>query len=167
MLHPSISTNTRSNVRMRGFAGCDAPAHGYYHGMPEQPDCPLCRWEDDPEQVAVHRAERAVFIQNARHQGALVGSGVIIPVRHAATLFDLTAAELRDTFTLLETVRAWMDATYHPDGYNVGWNVGQVAGQEIMHAHLHVIPRFRDEPYAGRGIRSWLKQDANRRPMRE
>jgi len=37
-----------------------------------------------------------------------------------------------------------------------------VGGQIAMHAHMHVIPRFRQEPYAGRGIRYWLKQPANR-----
>ena len=131
--------------------------------MSEAPDCPFCRWDTDPDQQLVHRAERVVFLQNARRQGALAGSGVIVPVRHAATLFDLTSAELGDTFMLLQTVKAWMDERYRPDGYNVGWNCGPVAGQQIMHAHLHVIPRFRDEPYAGRGIRSWLKQAENRR----
>jgi len=40
------------------------------------------------------------------------------------------------------------DANYQPDGYNVGRNGGAAAGQEIRHAHLHVIPRFKDEPYA-------------------
>jgi histidine triad (HIT) family protein len=55
-----------------------------------------------------------------------------------------------------------MDERYHPDGYNVGWNCGAVGGQIAMHAHLHVIPRFRQEPYAGRGIRYWLKQPENR-----
>ncbi|HCR18189.1 MAG TPA: hypothetical protein DIU35_11970 [Candidatus Latescibacteria bacterium] len=44
------------------------------------------------------------------------------------------------------------------------WNEGEIGGQEIFHVHLHVIPRFADEPYAGRGILYWLKQDANRRP---
>jgi histidine triad (HIT) family protein len=51
-----------------------------------------------------------------------------------------------------------------PDGFNVGWNCGPVGGQVIPHAHLHVIPRFADEPYAGKGIRHWLKQESNRRP---
>ena len=90
------------------------------------------------------------------------GSGVIIPVRHAETVFDLTPAEVGATFVLLEQVKAWMDERYRPDGYNVGWNCGTVGGQIAMHAHMHVIPRFRQEPYAGRGIRYWLKQPANR-----
>jgi len=90
------------------------------------------------------------------------GSGVIIPVRHAETVFDLTPEEIDATFALLKHVKAMTDEQYHPDGYNVGWNCLAVGGQIAMHAHMHVIPRFRQEPYAGRGIRYWLKQPANR-----
>jgi diadenosine tetraphosphate (Ap4A) HIT family hydrolase len=103
-----------------------------------------------------------LFLQNYRQQGALFGSGVIIPVRHAETVFDLTLDEVSATFRLLAEVKRWMDATYQPQGYNVGWNCAAVGGQDVMHAHMHVIPRFDQEPYAGRGIRYWLKQEANR-----
>jgi len=124
--------------------------------------CPLCRWADDPDQRLVCGNESALFLQNSRQQGALFGSGVIIPIRHAPTVFDLTLDEVSATFELLAQVKRWMDASYQPQAYNVGWNCGAVGGQEVMHAHMHVIPRFEHEPYAGRGIRYWLKQDANR-----
>lgn len=45
-----------------------------------------------------------------------------------------------------------------------GWNVGPVVGEAIPFVHLHVIPRFADEPLVGRGIRYPLKQPANGRP---
>jgi diadenosine tetraphosphate (Ap4A) HIT family hydrolase len=45
---------------------------------------------------------------------------------------------------------------FEPDGYTIGWNVGAVAGQEIFHAHMHVIARFDDEESAGRGLHSAL-----------
>ena len=125
-------------------------------------ECPFCRWSEDRDQRLVLRNESAVFLQNEKYQGALVGWGMIIPIRHAETVFDLTLDEVRATFLLLAEVKRWMDGTYQPDGYNVGWNCGTVGGQDVMHAHMHVIPRFREEPYAGRGIRFWLKQDANR-----
>ena len=102
-----------------------------------------------------------LFLQNPSQQGPLVGSGVIIPVRHAETVFDLTPDEVSATFQLLAEVKRWMDATYH-QGYNIGWNCWPVGGQLTMHAHMHVIPRFDQEPYAGRGIRYWLKQEENR-----
>ena len=52
----------------------------------------------------------------------------------------------------------------HPVSHNIGWNAGAISGQEIFHAHLHVIPRFKDEPHAGKGIRYWLKDESNLRP---
>jgi diadenosine tetraphosphate (Ap4A) HIT family hydrolase len=125
-------------------------------------DCPLCQWADDRDQLLLRRNESALFLQNPRHQGALFGSGIIIPIRHAATVFDLTLDEVSATFQLLAEVKRWMDDEYRPQGYNVGWNCGAVGGQDVMHAHMHVIPRFEHEPYAGRGIRYWLKQESNR-----
>jgi histidine triad (HIT) family protein len=96
------------------------------------------------------------------YQGALKHSGVIIPVAHRETVFDLTESEVAATFRLLRKVKAQMDAEFSPDGYNVGWNCGSVGGQEVFHAHMHVIPRFRQEPLAAKGIRSHLKSEANR-----
>jgi histidine triad (HIT) family protein len=124
-------------------------------------ECVFCRWADNPDNTIPSRNQLAIFIQNERYQGALFGSGIIIPVRHAETVFDLTESEVSATFSLLADVKAWMESRYKPQGYNVGWNCGSVGGQEIMHAHLHVIPRFQQEPYAGRGIRHWLKQPEN------
>src|SRR5688572_18871591 len=114
-------------------------------------DCVFCRWADDPANNVVCRNDAAVFLQNKKYQGSLIGSGVIIPITHAETAFDLTQDEVRATFALLVDVKKWMEERYKPDGYNLGWNCGSTAGQEIMHAHLHVIPRFKHEPYAGRG----------------
>ncbi|MCH1640139.1 HIT domain-containing protein [Paenibacillus timonensis] len=64
---------------------------------------------------------------------------------------------------MLHTVKEYIDVRYHPDGYNIGWNCGAVGGQHIFHAHLHVIPRFRDEPMAGKGIRYLFKSERNKR----
>ena len=102
-----------------------------------------------------------LFVQQP--QSVLPGSGLIIPRQHRETVFDLTAVEWQDTYALLQRVKNLLDAQYAPDGYNLGWNVGSVGGQEVFHAHLHVIPRFRDEPLAGKGIRYWLKQENNKR----
>jgi histidine triad (HIT) family protein len=128
--------------------------------MPEE--CPFCHFDQDPDQKVIFRTPEVVFIQNEREQGALRWSGVIVPTRHAETVFDLTQAEILATFTLLNNVKEWLDRQYSPDGYNVGWNCGAVGGQSVMHAHMHIIPRFRQEPYARRGIRSWLKRAENR-----
>ena len=93
----------------------------------------------------------------------LVGGGMILPRAHRETVFDLTEEEWRETGSLLQKAKKLLDENYRPDGYNIGWNSGRVAGQDTPHAHLHVIPRFADEPLAGQGIRHHLKQPANRR----
>lgn len=105
--------------------------------------------------------EYCVFLH--RPEEILIGSGIIVPRRHCETVFDLTKEEWDSTFELLIEVKSYIDENYQPDGYNIGWNIGHIGGQEIFHAHLHVIPRFKDEPLSGKGIRYWLKQPQNKR----
>ena len=124
-------------------------------------DCPYCPIRE-PEQKVVFEDDLVLFLQDERYQGALRHSGIIIPIQHRETLFDLSDAEIAATFQLLARVKEWMERRFSPDGYNVGWNCGRIGGQEVFHAHMHVIPRFRQEPLAGKGIRALLKSDANR-----
>lgn len=84
----------------------------------------------------------------------LPGAGLILPRASRPTVFDLTQEERNATFELLLEVKAYLGRTLEPQGYSVGWNVSPVGGQHIPQAHLHVIPRFADEPYVGRGIGS-------------
>ena len=122
--------------------------------------CPFCPPALNIAQVMLENTH-CLFLQ--RPEPVLVGSGLIIPKQHRETVFDLTTEEWQETFTLLHRVKTLMDQQYAPNGYNIGWNCGQVGGQEVFHVHLHVIPRYRDEPLAGKGIRYWLKQDDNKR----
>ena len=122
--------------------------------------CPFCppQVEDQPTPL---ENESSLFL-DLKHP-VLQGSGVIVPRAHRESVFDLTPEEIVSTFSLLAEVKAFLDAEHKPQGYNVGWNCGAVAGQTVFHAHLHVIPRYAGEPHAGRGIRHWLKQESNRR----
>ena len=124
-------------------------------------DCPYCPIRD-PEQKVVFESDLVLFLQDERYQGALRHSGVIIPIQHRETVFNLSDAEIAATFQLLARVKEWMYRRFSPDGYNIGWNCGRIGGQDVFHAHMHVIPRFRQEPLAGKGIRALLKSDANR-----
>ena len=98
---------------------------------------------------------------NNLKNNTLVGSFVIIPKSQVGSPFELSNKEWEDTKLLMREVKDYIDKKYKPDGYNVGWNVGVAGGQEIAHAHLHIIPRYNDEPYAGKGIRYWFKQPEN------
>ena len=70
------------------------------------------------------------------------GHMLIILKRHAQTFFDITKDERAAMFDLVDEAKKLLDAKYHPDGYNVGVNCGQVAGQSVPHVHIHVIPRY-------------------------
>ena len=87
---------------------------------------------------------------------------MVLPKAHRQTVFDLTEAEWRSTMELLRRLKTVIETRHQPSGYNVGWNVHAVAGQSIPHAHCHLVPRYADEPYAGRGIRWWIKDPINR-----
>ncbi len=84
------------------------------------------------------------------------GHLLIIPLRHEADFFATTPDELAAIWDLVTEARELLDGRYHPDGYNLGINVGEAAGQTIAHAHLHLIPRYRgdmDNPRGGvRGV---------------
>ncbi|WP_437316326.1 DEAD/DEAH box helicase family protein [Sorangium sp. So ce385] len=80
------------------------------------------------------------------------GHTLVIPRRLVPTWFDATAEERAAIFELVDTVKRHLDAELHPDGYNVGINAGEAAGQTVMHLHVHVIPRFCgdvDDPRGG------------------
>ena len=122
--------------------------------------CPFCPPKVN-DNVVLLENELSLFI-HLKHP-ILEGSGIIVPRVHRQSAFDLTTEEITATFSLLTEVKTLLDTEYNPQGYNLGWNCGAVAGQTVFHAHLHVIPRYASEPYAGKGIRYWLKQESNRR----
>ena len=70
------------------------------------------------------------------------GHALIIPKRHVENLFDMTPEEWAATHDLLLKTKARLDKDHKPDGYNVVSNIGRAAGQEIFHAHVHLIPRY-------------------------
>lgn len=84
------------------------------------------------------------------------GHLLIVPYRHVRTYFDATAEEKEAIWALVEKAKRFLDARFQPDGYNIGINVGDAAGQTVMHLHVHLIPRYAgdtEEPRGGvRGV---------------
>ncbi|KUO51108.1 MAG: HIT family hydrolase [Desulfitibacter sp. BRH_c19] len=70
------------------------------------------------------------------------GHVLIIPKRHVETLFDASFEELQDINKLIFEVKNFLEDKYKPDGYNIGINVGEAAGQTIFHLHYHIMPRY-------------------------
>jgi diadenosine tetraphosphate (Ap4A) HIT family hydrolase len=84
------------------------------------------------------------------------GHVLIVPKRHTANYFDLTNEEQTDCFSLLNKAKKIIQDKCNPDGFNVGINVNESAGQTVPHAHIHLIPRNNgdvEEPRGGvRGV---------------
>lgn len=127
-------------------------------------DCIFCNLELEPTQNIIVSNEYCMFLQLEQFQSkgsTLEGAGVIIPKQHRETAFDLTPEEWDATYSLLKHVKKYLDENYQPQGYNLGWNCGLTGGQHIFHSHFHVLPRYEDEPLAGKGIRYMFKGPQN------
>lgn len=79
------------------------------------------------------------------------GHLLIIPKRHVADFFLMTEAEKVALLSLLDEAKHYLDGKHAPAGFNVGINVGEVAGQTIPHVHLHLIPRYHGDMENPRG----------------
>lgn len=86
------------------------------------------------------------------------GHVLIIPKRHLANLFEATPEEVMSLWKLMEVVKEELNKRFHPDGYNIGLNIGAAAGQTIFHAHIHVIPRYEGDVKDPRGGVRKIKQ---------
>ncbi len=68
-------------------------------------------------------------------------SPLVVPRKHVASLFELEPTALTAIWEMVREVRAMLIQRYRPDGFNIGLNDGPAAGQTVMHAHIHLIPR--------------------------
>ncbi|HWI39376.1 MAG TPA: HIT family protein [Burkholderiales bacterium] len=97
-------------------------------------DCELCA----PASVV---AENDLAYARLDSHPLAPGHVIVVPRRHVADYFDTTAAEQAAVLALLNEARRLIEAKHHPDGYNIGVNVGKAAGQNRMHVHVHLVPR--------------------------
>lgn len=118
-------------------------------------DCPFCSLAD-AEVIARSGPCFAIWTNEPP-----AGSLMVIPVAHRQAPWDLTIEEWAATQELLRTMMRRLEDSHAPQGWNVGWNVGRVGGQSVDHAHCHLIPRYPDERFAGRGMRWWFKHPSN------
>ncbi len=70
------------------------------------------------------------------------GHLMIVPKRHCLNVEQLDNNELKELFDLLKASIQMLKITLHPDGFNIGMNIGKVGGAGEDHLHLHVVPRW-------------------------
>lgn len=114
--------------------------------QPSKPGCFLCNYRDDdtandPKNLVVMRGEHSIVVLNRFPYNN--GHLLIAPREHKADLRDLNDAELLETNHLLQKMLGLLEKTISPDGFNVGLNLGRVAGAGLPgHLHWHIVPRW-------------------------
>jgi diadenosine tetraphosphate (Ap4A) HIT family hydrolase len=116
--------------------------------------CELCT----PDQVLIEDELAYVRYDN---NSLSKGHVLVVPRRHVASFFDMTAQEKAAVIALLDRAKVHIEAEFHPDGYNIGVNIGRAGGQSRMHVHVHLIPRYTgDVADPSGGIRCVLSKRA-------
>ena len=110
--------------------------------------CLFCK----PQREILARNESAIAVFDTYPVSP--GHALVLPLRHVVTIWDLDAGEFDGCFRLVRAVKPILEARFKPDGFNVGANCGEAAGQSVWHAHIHVIPRYKgDTPNPRGGVR--------------
>jgi len=120
-----------------------------------QSDCLFCQ--------IVCREREATLFETFRHCYVIKdqfpvspGHLLIIPYEHTENWFTAPEEVRLDMMKALSYVKEKLDGDYAPHGYNIGANCGKVAGQSVMHLHVHLIPRYKgdmEDPKGGvRGV---------------
>jgi len=90
------------------------------------------------------------------------GHLLIVPRRHVPTWFDATADERAAITESIDRGRDLIASRHRPDGFNIGINVGEAAGQTVFHLHVHLIPRYKnDVPNPTGGVRHVIPGKGN------
>lgn len=98
-------------------------------------ECLFCKKK---EYIIENEVGYAIFDENP----VSLGHMLIIPKMHVDNFFEADENTRAQLCVLLNQAKQLLDKKYHPDGYNIGMNCGEVAGQSIMHLHIHLIPRY-------------------------
>lgn len=110
-------------------------------------ECPFCKIASEHDIIAENELAVAFYdsfpVSN--------GHTLIIPKRHIADYFALKQEEVASIQKLSISCRDILSAKFHPNGYNLGVNIGKAAGQTIFHCHMHLIPRYNGDVLNPRG----------------
>jgi len=98
---------------------------------------------NDRENLIIKRGQVSMLLMNRYPYNN--GHVMVAPYRHIRDFSELTAGEVEEIFDLLKLVKKALDAVMHPHGYNMGLNVGEVAGAGFEHIHFHLVPRWRGD----------------------
>jgi ATP adenylyltransferase len=115
----------------------------YVQNAEEQTGCVFCAAAGgaDEHGLVVHRGERAFVLLNKFPYAS--GHLMIAPYTHTGRFGDVSDEEALEVHALAAAAVDVLGEAMHPQGYNLGWNLGRVAGAGVVdHVHIHVVPRW-------------------------
>jgi ATP adenylyltransferase len=103
--------------------------------------CPRIARSQDAQDLIVGRTQRCVVFMNKYPYNG--GHILIMPQKHLAQLEDLDDPELFELFDTVRFARQALQRVLNPHGFNIGINLGEVAGAGVPgHLHVHIVPRW-------------------------
>jgi ATP adenylyltransferase len=118
-----------------------------------QGDCPFCQRLAARHDLIADTSLCAAFYDTTPLNP---GHVLVVPRRHEPDFLALGSEERSEILRMAVELRALLHERYRPDGFNLGVNVGEAAGQTVGHAHLHLIPRYAGDVPDPRGGIRWL-----------
>jgi diadenosine tetraphosphate (Ap4A) HIT family hydrolase len=100
--------------------------------------CPFCTLPEIKERIIIENDLAFAFPTNIP---IVPGHVLIVPKRCVQTFYDLTKKEKTAIDDLLHRISNGLKKTFDAEGFNYAWNEGPMAGQGVLHFHLHIIPR--------------------------
>lgn len=110
-------------------------------------NCLFCNPDSNSELIVESATAYSIFDKYPVSNG----HSLIIPKKHCSNYFDLSFKEQSACVFMLNKVKEIVSREFIPDGFNIGINVGDSAGQTISHAHIHLIPRYNGDVTNPRG----------------
>ena len=109
-------------------------------------ECPFC---NPPKEALLYEDGLIKILIDSYPAGR--GHLLVVPKKHAKEWNELTREEKMAIFEGMELAMENLKKAFNPDGFNIGINLGRVAGQTVEHIHLHVIPRYEGDSKFPRG----------------
>ena len=110
----------------------------YIKSADEDAGCVFCAAD---ESLLVTRGKHALVLLNKFPYAS--GHFMVAPIRHVGEFAELEDEEVLELHRLASAGMGALAQLYSPQGYNVGWNLGRIAGAGVVdHVHLHVVPRW-------------------------
>lgn len=120
---------------------------GYIHNSKKTKSCLFCgvaKEKADKKNLVIFRSKHVFSILNKFPYNN--GHLMVCPYRHIKDLGRLDAAETLDLFAVLNKMQLLLKSTLRPDAFNLGMNIGRVAGGGMPdHLHLHIVPRWKED----------------------